>query len=122
MNFLQRRKILKNTNSLDLTPIKKIEFKVDDDNNITLKLPRFRNEKFRKLFIPQSRSEFIQIKLDEIGSATWMLIDGKKNVQQICKELDAQFGDKVSPVVERINKFLTGLYNNRYISFKQLED
>lgn len=130
MNFFRRRRILKNTNSLDLIPIRKVEHifrenelqAVNCVQLITLLLPKFKNEKFRKFFIPHSRSEFIQIKLDEIGSATWLFIDGKKNVQQICDILVDKFGDKVNPVEERISKFLTGLYNNRYITFKQLED
>ena len=78
----------------------------------------------RNVFVPPRRKEHFTIYLDEIGSATWLEIDGEKNVQQICDKLKEKLGDKIKPhheVEDRVNKFLSQLYEQRYITFKELE-
>jgi len=120
-NFFQRRKILKNQNYLDLIPIPKVLYKLSDDNMANLIIPKFKNEEFAKWFIPKRKSLHFIIHLDEIGTATWIEIDGKQNVKQICEKLKEKFNEKVNPVEERVTKFLTKLYDQRYISFTILE-
>lgn len=104
---------------LDLTPFRKIEHKMEENGHATLLYPKFKNPKVAK-FMLGNKSPFIHMNLDEIGTASWLLIDGKKNVTQIASELTAQLGEKVQPVNERLGKFLSQLYNNKYISFKEL--
>ena len=105
---------------LELTPFRKIEHKVEDDGLITLLYPKFKNKKVSKYMLG-NRSPFIQMKLDEIGSASWLLIDGKKKVETISKELSEMFREKIQPVHDRFGKFLSQLYNNKYISFNELQ-
>jgi hypothetical protein len=119
LSFFERRKILKSTSMLELTPFRKIEHKVEEDGLITLLYPKFKSKKVSKYMLGR-RSPFIQMKLDEIGSASWLLIDGKKKVDTITKELSEMFGEKIQPVHDRFGKFLSQLYNNKYISFKEL--
>ena len=120
LSFFERRKILKNTSMLDLTPFCKIEHKEEENGCITLLYPKFKNTKVSKYMLG-NRSPYIQMKLDEIGTASWLLIDGKRRVNEIADGLTEQFGDKIKPVHERLGKFLSQLYNNKYISFKELQ-
>ena len=74
----------------------------------------------RQWLIPGGKSDSFRIHLDELGSATWLAIDGKNSVAEICLILDEQFGEKIHPVETRVTKFLTLLYDQRYITFKEL--
>jgi hypothetical protein len=120
VNFFERRKILKSISMLDLTPFRKIEHKVEENGNVTLLYPKFKNNKVSK-FMLGNKTPFISMKLDEIGTASWLLIDGKRKVNEISGALVEKFEEKIHPVYDRLGKFLTQLYNNKYISFKEIQ-
>ena len=105
---------------LYLTPFRKIEHKLEEDGNVTLLYPKFKNSKMSKYMLGR-RSPHIKLKLDELGTATWLLIDGKSRIEKIALELSEKFGEKINPVQDRLGKFLSQLYNNKYISFQELQ-
>ena len=120
MNFFQRRKILKQTSLLDLVPLRLHKHILEDDGKLILLVPKFRNEKLSNFIIRQGKSKHFRIHLDEFGSATWLEMDGKKNVREICDILLEKFGERIQPVEKRISKYLTTLYDQRYITFSIL--
>ncbi len=120
LSFFERRKILKETSLLDLTPFRKIEHSVDENGIVTLLYPKFKNQKLSKYMLG-SRTPYIKMKLDEIGTASWLFIDGNRKVGEIADALTEQFGDKIAQVQVRLGKFLSVLYENKYISFKELQ-
>ncbi|MFC1732758.1 PqqD family protein [candidate division KSB1 bacterium] len=122
MNFFQRRKILKRSNLLDLTPIRIHEHIEEEEGKLTLLVPKFRNKKLSNFIIRQGRPKFFRIHLDEFGSAAWLEMDGKKNMKTICDNLSEKFGDNIQPVEQRISKYLTTLYDQRYITFVELQN
>jgi len=125
MNFFKRRRILKNVNFLDLHPVRQLEYEERDDENINLLMPRFKNKISSKLFQPPSKDKAIPIKLDKFGSAVWLLIDGEKNVASICITLKEQFPaelNQTSETEERVTKFLLLLYQQRYVTFVEIQD
>jgi hypothetical protein len=93
---------------------------IGDDGRVTLIVPKFKNPFFSKWLLPPGRSKDFRIRLDEIGSETWLSIDGIRKVRDICELLDTKFGEKAKPIEERVTKFLTMLYDQRYISFKEI--
>lgn len=119
LGFFDRRKVLKSISMLDLTPFTKVGHEIAEDGTVTLLYPKFKNPKMN-FFLPTSKSPYIRLNLDEIGSESWLLIDGKRNVEEIAAKLSEKFGEKVDPPTERLGKFLSQLYNNKYISFKEL--
>lgn len=124
MNFLKRRKILKQSNFLDLRPVRVLNHESREDGLINLMMPRFKNKYWSRMFQPRSRSEFIRIKLDQSGSRTWMLIDGEISVLRICEKLMEQYPDDFTQTEEtgkRVTKFLSMLYEQRYITFREIE-
>ena len=120
MNFFERRKRLKGANYLELTPIRSVEFETDINNQITLLIPKFTNAFAKKYIEPRLKTKVFRLKLDELGSASWLAIDGNKSVSAIADELLASIGEKIQPVEERLTKFLTLLYEQRYITFQEL--
>jgi hypothetical protein len=123
MNFFQRRKILKNVNYLDLTPVRLMEDQLTEDGRIDILLPRFKRKIWREVSRNSKKGEYIRIHLDELGSAIWLLIDGQKKVITICDELNEMKGEKLQPVEEtekRVTQFLSMLYQERYISFREI--
>ena len=124
VSFFRRRKILKQANSLDLHPVKLIDSETRDENTLNLLLPRFRNKTALKLFRPHWKPEFIRIKLDEFGSAVWAMIDGERSASDICMQLKETFPEKLNPIEEteeRVSKFLFILYQQRFISFREIQ-
>ena len=119
INFFERRKILKSSNLLDLTPFRKIDHELEENGMAILQYPKFKNKKVSKYMLG-NRTPYIHMKLDEIGTASWLLIDGKRKVGEIINMLIEQFGDRVQPAHDRLGKFLSQLYNNKYISFQEL--
>ncbi len=94
---------------------------VDSDNLVTVLIPKFTHSFAKKYFEPILKSPVIKLKLDELGSASWLAIDGKKNVYEIGNELIEKFGDKIQPVEQRLTKYLTQLYEHRLITFEELK-
>lgn len=124
VNFFQRRKILKKSNALDLIPVRLFNHEQREEGKLNILLPRFRRNWLARYLAPLNKKEFIRIKLDQFGSATWLLIDGKKNVLEISRELENIYPEKLDPpteTAERVNKFMSVLYQQRFISFLQLQ-
>jgi hypothetical protein len=119
MNFFQRRKILKKLNYLEATPIRLCGHRVEEDGKVTIVVPKFRNQSFNNWFVGRRRSKNFNIHLDREGTDTWLLIDGKKTTGEICSELTEKGMD--SPE-ERATKFLTTLYEQRYITFREIQE
>lgn len=62
-----------------------------------------------------SRSKHIKVKLDDIGSTTWNLIDGKKTVNEIGEELKKVFGKESEPLYPRLVEFMNIMLRNKFI-------
>ena len=123
MNFFKRRKILKSTSFTDLTPIKLMQAEPDENGNLKLMVPKFKNVFLRRYFIPYWKSSHFKIHLDETGTAVWIEIDGEKSAGEICERLKLVLGEKIQPhdeVVDRVAKFLSRLYEQRYITFREI--
>jgi len=121
LNFLKRRSILKKLNYLEATPIRQCEYETAENGAVTLVIPKFRNEKFNN-FMLGPRKRFFRIALDELGSHVWLQIDGHTKVAGICSKVYEICGDKIMPVEQRVTKFLTMLYEARYITFAEIEN
>ncbi len=108
-------------NYLTMVPVKNVKEFTETDGKIILLLPKFKNEKFGRWFIPRRKSAHFRIHLDDLGSKVWIEIDGNKSVDEICQSLESQFSkdsEQVNQLEERITKFLTELYKSRFITFR----
>lgn len=120
LSFKERKKILKNSNTLDLTPFKLFSEEIDKENQVTVIVPKFKNELAKKLIVPKLKSADFRIKLEKFGSAVWINIDGKNNVQEIIKIVTEKFGEELIQPEERVSKFIFQLYEQKLISFNEI--
>ncbi|MFH1160633.1 MAG: hypothetical protein V1733_06780 [bacterium] len=124
VSFFKRRKILKKTSALELIPVRLMECEPREEGKVDILLPRFKNRWLVRAMEPLNRKQFIRIKLDAFGSATWLLIDGKRNVAGISAHLNEDSREKLTSAeetLERVNQFMTMLYQQRFITFQQIQ-
>lgn len=118
--FKERKKILKNVNTLDLTPIKLHTEEIDEKELVTVIVPKFRNEIAKKFIVPKLKSADFRINLDKFGSAVWVNMDGNKKVYEIINNVTKKFGNEIQQAEERVTKFIFQLYDQKLISFTEL--
>ena len=121
MNIFQRRKILKNENALDLVPVRRRKHELDEEDMVKLVVPKFGKQWMQRFFIAPAGKKTVNIQLDEMGSAVWLRIDGEKTVEEIAGELVSNYPD-TEEAQDRVLSFISMLYEQRYITFRQLEE
>ena len=58
------------------------------------------------------------IHLDEVGSFIWQLIDKRKTIEEIGKELYSKYENRVTPLYERLIKYIKILSEYKFIILK----
>lgn len=122
--LLKRKKKnnLREKNLWELVPIRKFDFEInEEDSLVSILIPKFTNKFLVKTLMSRLKHPFIKVKLDEIGSAIWLEIDGVKTVGEIASVIEIKFRDKVQPVEERFQKFFSQLYHHKFINFESKE-
>jgi hypothetical protein len=122
MNFFQRRRFLKQANLLDLTPVRMFAHETDEAGKVVLLIKKFRSEGLAR-FALGSKSPVLRIKLDETGSEVWKSIDGVSNVGILLERLNTKWSDspgKADDLEKRLAGFLSVMYDNRYIGYREL--
>ncbi|MCR4418345.1 MAG: PqqD family protein [Ignavibacteria bacterium] len=121
ISFKRKSKEKVEVNLWELIPIRKFDFEKSENNLITILIPKFTNKFLVRHLMPRLKYPFFKVKLDEIGSAVWLEIDGKKKVGEIAQILEEKFGAKIQPIEERLSKFFTQLQFHQFIDFKNEE-
>lgn len=118
--YFQKRRILKDANYLNITPVRKYQHEINSNGNVVILLPRFTGAFSRRYLQPRLKNPFIKIELDKIGSLVWLLADGQTSVKNVCNEAENQLGDSIQPVYERVTKFYSQLYLKKLITFNEI--
>lgn len=58
------------------------------------------------------------IHLDEMGSFVWPLLDGEKNILELGRLVEAEFGENANPLYERLAKYFQILDSYQFIEWK----
>lgn len=100
---------LKNVNLMELTPVRVADW-IEDGGRITLLRPRYPASGLKGLLKRISWSmSASRIRLDAIGSAAWLRMDGSATVGRIAGELREEFGEEAEPSEERVGTFVRQL-------------
>jgi hypothetical protein len=124
MHFLKRRRILRKVSALDLIPVRLYQYEENELNRIAILYPRFKNKRISLLFDPGQNKPFIRIRLDHKGSVIWKTIDESIPVSEISKRIFLQYPELFDTLEEtgiQITRFISLLYQHKYITFKQFE-
>ena len=105
-------------NYLERIPVhpENIPWKTDENGIVTLEIENkgAMNRIAQKLF---RKPKVSYIHLDKTGSFVWPLIDGKKSITDLGKEVDAHFGEEAHPLYERLATFFSILDSYKFISW-----
>jgi len=112
-------KMKESDNLLDMIPEIQCKWVIDNNETVSLVVPRFKNRFMKKIAVKLGKSEEVKIHLDEKGSNTWRLIDGFKTVEAIGKKLEQEEDESVEQFYQRLCEFLMILAKNRFIRFKK---
>jgi hypothetical protein len=85
------------------------------EGTAVLLVPRFRKGFLAKWLMPKLPRPHMRVKLDEIGSFAWRMMDGRTSFQAIAASMKEQFGARVEPAEERLMRFLTILHKDRFV-------
>lgn len=105
-------------NYLEKIPVhaENLPWKIDDNGNVTLEVAnKGAMNKFAQIFFKKPKISYIH--LDKNGSFVWPIIDGKKNIIEIGKEVEAHFGEEANPLYERLAQFFRILESNKFITW-----
>ncbi len=119
--YLKRKRYLREANALDLTPVRCLHSEQGDDGLTTLLITKFKNKKIASFVLPGTKSNTIRLKLDETGSRVWEAVDGSAKIMDISRFLRESSVDGFPQAEERVSKFLLRMYQDRFISFKELQ-
>ncbi|MHC4606415.1 MAG: PqqD family protein [Planctomycetota bacterium] len=101
--------------ALDDVPVRLSGDVVEEESGIVLLVPRYPTIAGRFMGKVLGRSKHIRVKLDDLGSAAWRLIDDRRSVRGIGERLKAEIGEKAEPLYERLGEFLDILTRNKMI-------
>ena len=109
-------------NLLDLKPARVAEWEEVDGHVVILRPPP-RTTGIRRLvdrlLVEMSTR---RIRLDETGSAVWLLLDGERTVADVVTEVRALFGDAVEPAEERVGTLVRLLHRQLFVEFPGVDD
>ncbi len=110
---------------MDLIPIRFVGHEIEnkeEEKRAVILVPKFESAIVLTLF-PRTRNLFYRIRLDHLGTSSWELMDGERNVQQIAdqiRKLDNIDTGQLEDMEERLGKFMIMLYERKYITFRQI--
>lgn len=110
--------ILQNYLEKKPVPMDGVGWSKDEEGVVTLEIENKGVFNFiaQKLF---KRPRISYIHLDEMGSFVWPHIDGEKDILEIGKLVEIEFGEKANPLYERLVKFFGILESYKFIGWKE---
>lgn len=85
------------------------------EGGAVLLVPRFRSGPLARWIQPRLRRPYVRVKLDEIGSFAWRMIDGRTPFSAIVESMRGHFGERVEPADDRLKKFMTILHRSKFV-------
>jgi len=105
-------------NYLDYVPQRNIEHEEGDDGRLVLLRPKFMSGPLARWLQPRIKRKHFKVRLDDLGTATWRAIDGKRSVGQIADILYEEFGERIEPRYERMSMFIDSLAKGKMVTFE----
>ena len=116
---MKKKKDIISQNYLEKIPVRPEHIKWSKEENgiVTLEIENkgFFNHVAQKFF---KKPKVSYVHLDEMGSFVWPLLDGEKNIIDLGKLVEAEFGEKANPLYERLAKYFQILSSYDFIEWK----
>jgi Coenzyme PQQ synthesis protein D (PqqD) len=109
-------------NLLDLEPVRLAPWEERDGRAVVERLvPKDRGPGgwlLRVSFLTGVR----KLRLDDLGSAVWLALDGATTVGEVAAQMRQRFGDGCEPAEERLQTFFSLLHRERLIGYPGHDD
>jgi hypothetical protein len=96
-----------------------IDWEDGPEGQAVLLVPRFRKGPLAKWLQPRLKRPHIRVKLDKVGSFVWKRLDGDADFSKLIGEMRTEFGEKIEPAEERLQKFFTILHKDKFVELFQ---
>ena len=63
-----------------------------------------------------------RIRLDDVGSFSWIHLDGERTVAEVADLLRMEFGDRVDPVEERLGHLVRLMRQEGFLGYSGWDD
>lgn len=114
-----KKKNVISENYLERRPAQSSELKwsADENGKVSLHIENkgIANRIAQKLI---KKPKISYVHLDEIGSFVWPLLDGEKTIIELGKLVEEEFGEKASPLYERLAKYFQILDSYHFVEWK----
>jgi hypothetical protein len=109
--------MMDNNNLMEKTPQRSRNITWEESEKINLIVERTsKMDRFAQKFFKTPKST--RVELDEIGSFVWSKCDGNNTIYDISQLMEAHFGEKVNPVLERLIQYIKILVSNKFITLE----
>lgn len=98
--------------------MRNIDWEQDQTGRVYLIKEKTRNRFLKKIIDMFHKSQYFHIHLDELGTSAWLLIDGKKSVNEICRQMKEEFGERLHQAEGRVSFFFAMLKKNKFVDFR----
>ena len=116
---MKKKKNVISQNYLEKIPVRPetIKWSTDEKGIVTLDIENTGvfNRVAQKLL---KKPKVSHIHLDEMGSFVWPLLDGDRNIIELGRLVEAEFGEKADPLYERLAKYFQILDSYQFIEWK----
>jgi hypothetical protein len=99
-------------------PVAQVEHEVDEEGLVKLLTPRFQAS-WMQWLQKRLKRPYLKVKLDDVGSKTWLLIDGKRTVHEIGQKLLEVFDERIEPVPQRLGLFFGHLRRYKFVDLQE---
>lgn len=114
---VRRRDPLQDVNLLELAPVRLADWE-DADDRVVLIRPTPRDRGVRgvvRRLLNQAATQ--RIRLDPIGAAAWLALDGTRSVTEVAELLRAEFGERVEPAEQRVGALVQMLRREGFLGY-----
>ena len=99
---------------LALEPKRLLKWEMDSDGRAVLLRPKFGSGLLGRILLSWFGSSHYRIRLDEVGTAIWVCLDGETPLVTVLSELK-KFGSRVEPAEERLRMFVDDMIRKKLI-------
>lgn len=107
----------RNMNFLSAIPIRRKEILWEERGGIVTLCVENKGLFCRLTQLLLNKPKTSYVHLDTKGSYAWCMMDGSMSVEEMGKKMEEQFGDKSTPVYDRLLMFCNTLKSCRFIEF-----
>lgn len=121
--MMKKKKEVISKNYLEKIPMRpaQLEWSADEEGKVSLHIENkgIANRIAQKLLKKPTLS---YVHLDSMGSFIWPLLDGEKNIIELGRLVEERFGEKASPLYERLAKYFQILDSYHFLEWKENDE